>query len=386
MPEYTLRSEYASVIAIDQHARSVTMCALDLAAGETRTGRLASCPSAEQILGWASWTSEPKWFVYESGPCGFQLARELRALGQRCDVIAVTSIPRSTSDRQCKDDRRDAESLLSAVTAQNSKCRTVWIPSEEAEAARDLVRTYYDLVLALKRLKMQFSAMLLRHGYVWDDRTPTGNLRATWGKAYIAWASSIELGQPAANRALKVYLEEVLTDIKRCQQIKAECLELSESPRFKPYVDALSRLKGVDRITALTYVATMDDFSRFSNGRSVSSYFGLTPGRNDSGEKTGRNGRITKAGDTAVRKAVVEGLASLPNFTGSPKWLPKGCGVSNAVEAEAIGCNQRNVKRYKELVKAGKKSNVAKVAVAKELVREMWVLGRMVQSELEAKG
>lgn len=45
MPEYTLQSDHASVIAIDQHARSVTLCALDLAAGETRTGRLTDCPS-----------------------------------------------------------------------------------------------------------------------------------------------------------------------------------------------------------------------------------------------------------------------------------------------------------------------------------------------------
>ena len=99
--------------------------------------------------------------------------------------------------------------------------------------------------------------------------------------------------------------------------------------------------------------------------------------------------RIVKdyqAGDTTVRKAVVEGLASLPNFNGQPKWLPKGCAVSNAVEAEAVRCNQRNVKRYRELVRAGKRANVAKAAVAKELVREMWVLGRMVQGELEAKG
>ena len=67
--------------------------------------------------------------------------------------------------------------------------------------------------------------------------------------------------------------------------------------------------------------------------------------------------------------------------------LPKGCRVSAAVEAEAIRCNnQRNARRYRDLVEAGKKANVAKIAVAKELVREMWVLGRMVQRELEAKG
>ena len=74
---------------------------------------------------------------------------------------------------------------------------------------------------------------------------------------------------------------------------------------------------------ALTYVATMDDFSRFRNGRSVSKRFGPAPTRHDSGEKAGRNGKITQAGDTTVRKAVVEGLASLPNHDKAQKWLPK---------------------------------------------------------------
>lgn len=79
---------------------------------------------------------------------------------------------------------------------------------------------------------------------------------------------------------------------------------------------------------------------------------------------------------------MVEGLAGLPNFSKSQKWLPKGREVSAAVEAEACLCNSRNVDRYRALVKAGKRPNVAKVAVASELVRQMWVLGNMVRGEL----
>ncbi|MBR3385316.1 MAG: IS110 family transposase, partial [Atopobiaceae bacterium] len=175
----------------------------------------------------------------------------------------------------------------------------------------------------------------------------------------------------------------VLDGLDRCNEVRRGCLEISEGERFKPYVDALARLKGVDRMTALTYVATMDDFSRFKNGRSVSKYFGLTPGRHDSGERVGRNGGITKAGDTAVRKAIVEGLASLPSWNKAQKWLPKGCEVSAAVEAEACLCNSRNVDRYKSLVRRGKRPNVAKVAVASELVRQMWAVGNIVRGELE---
>lgn len=383
MQEYTLRFEHATTIALDQHARSVTLAALDLATGETRTGRIADCPTADLIVSWASWATKPLRFVYESGPCGFQLARDMRAMGIDCDVIAVTSIPRSTEAKRMKDDRGDAQSLLEAVTAPNSKCKAVYIPSEDSEAARDLCRAYYDMVLATKRLKMRFSAMLLRHGFVWSERTPKGNLRLTWTREYIRWARSIRLPMEAENQTLKFCLKGVLDGLDRCNEIKRERLELSEIERFKPYVDALTRLKGIDRMAALTYVATMDDFSRFRNGRSVSKYFGLTPSRHDSGEHVGRNGGISEAGDTTVRKAVVEGLASLPNYNKAQKHLAKGCEVSAAVEAEACLCNSRNVDRYKSLVKRGKRPNVSKVAVASELVRQMWAIGNIVRGELE---
>ena len=70
MQEYTLRSEHATTVALDQHARSVTLAALDLHTGETRAGRLTDCPSAEAIVDWSKWATRPLRFVYESGPCG----------------------------------------------------------------------------------------------------------------------------------------------------------------------------------------------------------------------------------------------------------------------------------------------------------------------------
>jgi hypothetical protein len=370
-------------MAIDQHARSATIAGLDLSSGETKMTRLVNCPSALDIASWAtSWATKPVRFVYESGPCGFQLARDLKDMGYDCDVIAVTTIPRSLEDKQFKDDKRDAHRLLDAVVSPNSKCKPVVIPSEAAEAARDLVRSYFDMVASTKRLKMQFSGMLLRHGFVWNEKTPAGNLKATWTNQYLSWVKSIKLSQKASNATLEFYLVSVLSSLNRCSEVKNACLKLALSERFKPYVDALSRLKGVDDITAFTYVVTMDDFDRFKNGRSVSSYFGLTPTRSDSGQKTRRSGSVSKAGDTTVRRAVIEGLASMSNFNNAPKGQRKGREVSAIIEAEAIKCNIRNRNRYHHLVDCGKKPNVAKVAVVSEMVREMWVLGRMVQVEL----
>ena len=215
MQEHALRSEHATTIALDLHARSAALAALDLATGETRGGRLADCPSAELIVDWAKWATGPLRLAYESGPCGFQLAREIRAMGVGCDIIAVTSIPRSTEDKRPEDDRRDALALLEAVTAPSCKCKAARIPSEGSEAARDLCRAHYDMVLATNRLKTRFSAMPLRHGFVWNERTPRGNLRPTWTRDYVKWARSIRLPVEAENQTPKSCLRGVLDGLDR---------------------------------------------------------------------------------------------------------------------------------------------------------------------------
>ena len=249
------------------------------------------------------------------------------------DVIAVTSIPKSTKARTFKDDRKDAESLLEAVTSPKSKCRSVYIPSEGAEAARELVRAYLDAMTAARRAKQQLSSMLLRHGYVWNERTRTGRLKGAWTRDHLAWIRSIELPEKVGNETLSRYLEYVVDDMERVKVIKSSCVELAESPKYKPYIDALTRLKGVETMVALAFVATVEDFSRFRRGRSVTSYFGLTPGRHDSGDKTGRAARMSKAGDTTVRRLVIEGLSAISTFTTSRKPERKGHEVSGAVEA-----------------------------------------------------
>ena len=387
MPQYTMQSNHASLIAIDQHARSSTMRGLDLATGEEKRRRLVNCPTAEDIVSWAkSWATTPIRFAYESGPCGFRLAREIRALGHDCDIIAVTSIARSNEDRYLKDDNRDAERLLAELTSAYSKCKPIWIPDEEHEADRDLVRAYCDAVAAAKRAKLQLSGFLLRHGHVWNEKTKDDNLKKTWTGEYIKWVRSIRLPERSDALTLDRCLRFALEDIARMAEMGKLCLELARTERYRPYVSALTRLKGVDDITAVTFIVTMGDFTRFKNGRSVSAYFGLTPKRHDSGEKAGKNGRVTKAGDTTVRHAVVEALANVSAFIRGAKALPKGKAAPPAqIEAEALKCNIRNVERYRHLIGRGKLPNVARVAIASELVRDMWVIGRMVQEEEAAK-
>lgn len=52
----------------------------------------------------------PLTFVYEAGPCGYEIQRQLTMLGHRCVVVAPALTPVRPGDR-VKTDRRDAEKL-----------------------------------------------------------------------------------------------------------------------------------------------------------------------------------------------------------------------------------------------------------------------------------
>ena len=60
---------------------------------------------------------------------------------------------------------------------------------------------------------------------------------------------------------------------------------------------------GIGPVTSLTFKAAVDEPSRFRSSRMVAAHFGLTPRRYQSGE-TDNPGRISKAGDPAVRQAL----------------------------------------------------------------------------------
>jgi len=79
-------------------------------------------------------------------------------------------------------------------------------------------------------------------------------------------------------------------------------------------------IPGVGPVTALTYFTAVDDPTRFQRSRDVAAYFGLTAKRRQSGTSIDVNGRISKAGDPDVRRALYEAASALmTRFKGRDK-------------------------------------------------------------------
>lgn len=64
-------------------------------------------------------------------------------------------------------------------------------------------------------------------------------------------------------------------------------------------------MPGIGAVVALTYRSAIDDPARFTSSKKVGPWVGLTPSRNQSGERD-ISGGITKAGDVNLRRALCQ--------------------------------------------------------------------------------
>jgi transposase len=116
------------------------------------------------------------------------------------------------------------------------------------------------------------------------------------------------------------------------------------------------------------------DFVRFPSAEQFAAYLGIVPGEHSSSDSRNRLG-ITKAGNTHVRKLLVESAQSYGRGKvgyKSRELLKRQKGNSAKVIAYADRANERLRRKYYQMILRGKSSNVAKTAVARELACFMW--------------
>ncbi|MDE3103325.1 MAG: IS110 family transposase, partial [Chloroflexota bacterium] len=146
-----------------------------------------------------------------------------------------------------------------------------------------------------------------------------------------------------------------------------------------PYADPvrrLSALRGVQTLTALTLLVEVGDFARFGSAAEFMAFTGLVPSEHSSGAVR-RQGAITKTGNSHLRRVLVEAAwayRARPAFPSERSH--RRVDQPAAVAALAIAAEQRLHRRYWRIVQRGKLSQVAAVAIARELAGAVWALMR----------
>ena len=309
-------------------------------------------------------------FVYEAGPCGYVIYRHLTKRKFHCQVIAPSLIPTKASDR-VKTDRRDARQLARLFRA--GELTAIYVPDEEDEAVRDLVRARDRAMMDQCKARLRLKAFLLRLGHRYLGK---GN----WSEAHLRYLSSLRFAHAGQQIAFQEYLEAVTVASERLQRLSKALEAALPSWKRQPVVRALMCLRGVALLSAMTLVAEAGDLTRFDSPSQLMSYFGLTPSEYSSGEKRHQGG-ITKAGNGACRRALVE---TAQHYRVAPRVTPamqkRQEGQSHAVRAIALKAQQRLNGRFRLLSGRRKKNVVIMAALARELCGFVWAIACQVSA------
>jgi len=137
-------------------------------------------------------------------------------------------------------------------------------------------------------------------------------------------------------------------------------------------------MRGVQLIAAMTLAAELQDFSRFPNPRQLMAYVGLVPGEHSSGAKR-RQGSITKAGNSAARRILVEiAWQYLHDARVSPIIARRHDQVPKAITDIAWAAQLRLSAKFKRLLARKVMKTKVVVAVARELAGFVWAIARQV--------
>ena len=314
-------------------------------------------PSGQQVYGIESESGEvvaERWIAhggkevdefYASLPAGTMVGvetsgnmlwfeRKLAEYGHRLRMGDAAQIA-ARDMRQQKHDRRSAE-LIARLLVEGTFPDLRWVPSLAERDQRQLLLHRDKLVRMRTQVKNQLQHIALNQGQQ--------KKRQLWTKAGRALLEQLPLEPWTARRR---------DDLLRwLDQLNQECASLDEAveqaAEANPEARRLMTHPGIGPVISLGFVLTIGPIERFERSRELTSYLGLNPSEDSSGERR-RLGRISKQGSVFLRRLLIQG-------------------AQTAVRGDAeLG------RQYRRLA-AKKHRAVAKVMVARKLaVRLFWM-------------
>ncbi len=274
-------------VGLDLGDRFSRYSEMDLETGVIAEGRLRTTPEAvrRQFAG-----REPLRIVMEVGTHSPWVSRLLENLGHEV-LVANARRVRLIYANDSKTDRVDAETLARIGRLDPKLLSPIRHRGETAQADLARLRARDCLVRARTQLVNHVRGAVKALG---------GRLPSSSTPAFVRRAV------PHIPEALQPALQPLLDMIETLsRQIRAADRELEALAQERyPETVRLRQVAGVGVITALCYLLTLEDPTRFKNGRSVGAYLGLRPRQRDSGAQSPQL-RITKRGDVMLRRLLV---------------------------------------------------------------------------------
>jgi transposase len=209
-------------------------------------------------------------------------------------VISNPMKTRAIAEAKVKTDKVDAQVLAQLLAADYLP--SVWIADEQTQALRRQVGRRAHIVRQRTRLKNQVQSILHRNLV---PRPPVADLFGIKGRCWLA-------NQPLPPDEA-VAVEALLRQLDfHARELRIIDASLGQAALGSQEIKRLMTIPGVDATVAISIVAAVGDFHRFSHPERLVSYLGLNPRVKQSGAQPASHGRITKQGRAHARGMLVE--------------------------------------------------------------------------------
>ena len=237
--------------------------------------------------------------AYEGGKFGYWIQRQLSGNGIRCIVVNPADIPSTHKDEVSKTDTRDARAI--AMALQCGQLRGIYIPTQQQEADRSLVRHRKKIWRDLVRCKNRIKGFLDYTGVELPDKFSNSN----WSRIFLQWLSAIKFDYVSNRVTLDYMIREAELLRKELLHISNDIRKLMRSSAYKKMYYLLRTITGIGPITAALLITEIGDMKRFSSFYQLNSFIGLLPSEHSSGEKE-LKGRLTIRRHRQLRSDLVE--------------------------------------------------------------------------------
>jgi transposase len=327
-------------VGLDVSLKLTAICIVDQTGKIEREGTVASNPEA--IAAFVKLHAPHVARVgLETGATSTWLWTELNKMGLPIICIDARHAKAALKMQINKSDRNDAVGI--ARIMQCGWYKEVRIKGLDSHAIKALLVSRALLVKIKRDLENQIRGLLKNLGLIIGRAKM--NVFAVRAAELIEDRPELAAAVDPLLRAREA-IERQIVDLDR---------KVTRMARSDVQVRRFMTTPGVGAITALCFLATIDDPTRFQKSRSVGAYVGLTTRRYASGEIDWK-GRISKCGDAMMRSYLYEAANVL--LTRVAKW--------STLKAWGIRLAKRSGLRK------------AKVAVARKLaviLHRMWIDG-----------
>lgn len=238
----------------------------------------------------------------ETGNGAFKYARAMRKAGAEVFVVNTyqNALIRESSK---KTDRLDAKQLCEQLRKDQLPPKPVYIPTEEEEQLRFLVKCRSTIIKERTMLSNQTVRTADRHGYY---------MKKSALSSTPAWLSLLEkaTGWRRDERlSIQHGYERFLLLQKQLKELDVE-LANRRKTTFVKQEELLDTIPGLGPVTKATVIARVGTIERFSSARELCRYSGLSPSIRQSGNYSGQGG-ITKQGNALLRSYLTQAALAI---------------------------------------------------------------------------